>query len=90
MQHLPDIRGIDLPAFKSLPDLTVLQDKYPVRGQRDALQNVGGKQHSSMLLIPRNQLIQIFRALEIQAIDRLVQEKQSGFQGKNRDPMSVS
>ena len=38
-----------------------------------------------MLLIAQNLLVQIFRALEIQAIDRLVQEKQSGFQGKSRD-----
>ena len=78
MQSLPDIRGIDLSAFKGLPDLTVLQDKYPVRGQRDALQDVGGKQDGSMLLIAQNLLVQIFRALEIQAIDRLVQEKRIG------------
>jgi len=78
MQSLPDIRGIDLPAFKSLPDLTVLQDKYPVRGQRDALQDVGGKQHSPMLLIAQNLPVQIFRTLEIKAVDRLVQKEQSG------------
>ena len=85
MQSLPDIRGIDLPAFKSLPDLTVLQDKYPVRGQRDALQDMGRKQHSPILFIARNLLVQIFRTLEIQAVDRLVQKEQPGFQGKSRD-----
>ncbi len=36
MQRLPYILGIDLPAFKCLPDSAVLQDKYPVRSQRDA------------------------------------------------------
>lgn len=79
MQSLPDIFGIDLPAFKLLPDPAVLQDKYPVRSQRDALQDVGGKQHSSMLLIPRNLLIQVFRALEVQPVDRLIRKDQSGF-----------
>ena len=71
MQSFPDIFGTYLPAFKRLPDPAVLQDKYPVRSQRDALQDVGGKQHGSMLLIPRNLLIQVFRALEVQPALRI-------------------
>ena len=85
MQCLPDICGIDLPAFKSLPDLTIFQDKNPVRGQRNALQDMGRKQHSPILFIAQNLLVQIFRALEIQTVDRLIQEEQSGFQGKSRN-----
>ena len=32
-----------------------------------------------------SELVQVFRTLEIQAIDRFVQKEQSGFQGKSRD-----
>ena len=85
IQFCRNIFGIDLPAFKCLPEPTVLQDKYPVRSQRDALQDVGGKQHGSMLLISGNLLIQVFRTLEVQPVHRLIQKKQSGFQDKSRD-----
>ena len=85
MQRLPNIRSIDLPVFKCPPDLSGFQDKYPVRGQRNTFQDVGRKQDGSMFLIFQNLPIQAFRTLKIQAVDRLIQEKQPGFQSKSRN-----
>ena len=70
---------------QGLPDLPVVQQEDPVRRQGDALQNVGGKQQGSVVPVAPDLLVQVFRAGEVQAVDRLVQEKQFGFQGKGGD-----
>ena len=45
--HTKQLFGGD---FKTPADLPVLQHQYPVRGQGDALQDVGGEQNRSVLL----------------------------------------
>ena len=71
---------------QGLPDLPVVQAGGPrSRCQSDALQNVGGEQQGSVVPVAPDLLVQVFRAGKVQAVDRLVQEKQFGFQGKGGD-----
>ena len=52
MQCLPNVCGVDLTARKALPDFPLLQHQHPVRGQGNALQDVGGEEDRPVLLVP--------------------------------------
>ena len=82
MQGLPNVRGVDLAALKAPPDPPLLQHQHPVGGQGAALQDVAGEEDCPVLLVPRDQLVQVLRALEIQAVHRLVQHEQFRLQGE--------
>ncbi len=85
MQGLPNVGGVDLTALKAPPDLPLLQYQHPVRGQGDALQDVGGEQDRPVFFVPGDQLVQVLRALEVQPVYRLVQQEERPFQGEGGD-----
>ena len=85
MQGLPNVGGVDLTALKAPPNLAVLQHQYPVRGQGNALQDVGREQDCPVFLVPSDQLVQVLRTLEVQPVHRFIQQEQRPLQGKGRN-----
>ena len=88
-QHLPDLPGSDLRAGERPADPALLQNQHAVRGQTDALQNMGRKQEGPILLIAAHELVQKFRALKIKPVHRLIQKQQLGPQGKCRNEIGL-